>query len=218
MIETGMAEQAKTIIEQAVAAYYGDKIRTYGTEPKGVDWKDAASQHLRFAQLIKLFDSKVGGSVTDYGCGYGEFLLFLRQARIEFEYLGIDVSEEMIAAASQYCRDIPNAAFAYGSSPARVNDYAVASGIFNVRLDFDDQAWLDYIISTLDNMNLHSRRGFAFNCLTKYSDPHLMRRDLYYCDPLLIFDHCKMTYSRNVALLHDYDLYEFTVIVRKPKI
>jgi hypothetical protein len=26
---------------------------------------------------------------------------------------------------------------------------------------------------------------------------------------------CKRRFSRNVALLHDYDLYEFTVLVRK---
>jgi hypothetical protein len=51
--------------------------------------------------------------------------------------------------------------------------------------------------------------------LTSYSDPDRMRSDLYYGDPCLFFDHCKRTYSKQVALLHDYGLYEFTVIVRK---
>jgi len=31
-----------------------------------------------------------------------------------------------------------------------------------------------------------------------------------------LFDYCKRTYSRDVALLHDYGLYEFTILVRKP--
>ena len=42
-----------------------------------------------------------------------------------------------------------------------------------------------------------------------------MRPDLYYADPGLFFDDCKRRFSRNVAILHDYDLYDFTVIVRK---
>ena len=58
------------------------------------------------------------------------------------------------------------------------------------------------------------RRGFAFNALTRYSDADRRRPDLYYADPLELFDRCKRTYSRFVALLHDYPLYEFTIVVR----
>jgi hypothetical protein len=57
--------------------------------------------------------------------------------------------------------------------------------------------------------------GFAFNCLTAYSDAHKMQSYLYYADPCRLFDLCKRRYSRNVALLHDYGLYEFTILVRK---
>jgi hypothetical protein len=42
-----------------------------------------------------------------------------------------------------------------------------------------------------------------------------MRANLYYADPLYLFDHCRVHYSKWVALLHDYGLYEFTVVVRK---
>ncbi len=60
-----------------------------------------------------------------------------------------------------------------------------------------------------------SLQGFAFNALTSYSDPEYMRDDLFYADPSWLFDHCKRTYSSQVALLHDYGLYEFTILVRK---
>lgn len=30
-----------------------------------------------------------------------------------------------------------------------------------------------------------------------------------------LFDLCKRRYSKNVALLHDYGLYEFTILIRK---
>lgn len=53
--------------------------------------------------------------------------------------------------------------------------------------------------------------------LTKYSDADRMaeRPDLFFGDPLFFFDFCKRNFSRNVALLHDYGLYDFTILVRK---
>jgi hypothetical protein len=70
-------------------------------------------------------------------------------------------------------------------------------------------------VETLDMMNISSGAGFSFNCLTSYSDADRMRGDLFYANPLDLFDLCKRRYSRQVALLHDYELYEFTMIVRK---
>jgi len=51
--------------------------------------------------------------------------------------------------------------------------------------------------------------------LTKYSDREYMKEYLYYADPLFIFDYCKRNFSKKVALIHDYELYEFTILVRK---
>jgi len=66
-------------------------------------------------------------------------------------------------------------------------------------------------------MNSLCSKGFSFNMLTGYSDADRMaqRPDLYFGDPLFYFDYCKRNFSRNVALLHDYGLYDFTVLVRK---
>jgi hypothetical protein len=50
--------------------------------------------------------------------------------------------------------------------------------------------------------------------LSLYSDPERRRPDLFYADPLFLFDYCKTRFSKAVALLHDYPLYEFTVLVR----
>ena len=54
-----------------------------------------------------------------------------------------------------------------------------------------------------------------FNALTLYSDVEKRRGDLFYADPLAVFDRCKRQYSRFVTLLHDYPLYEFTIMVRR---
>jgi hypothetical protein len=129
--------------------------------------------------------------------------------------LGVDVSDSMVKAAMQRFIDKPQANFILASEPNKAADFGVASGIFNVRMGRSDDEWLSYLEATLDVLDQTSRIGFAFNCLTSYSDTDKMRDYLYYADPCVLFDLCKRRYSRNVALLHDYDLYEFTILVRK---
>jgi hypothetical protein len=94
-------------------------------------------------------------------------------------------------------------------------DYVISSGIFNVKLALNSDDWINYIINTLHDFDSLSHKGFAFNALTSYSDVEYMRENLYYTDPLFIFDYCKRNFSHSVSLLHDYGLYEFTIIVKK---
>jgi hypothetical protein len=107
----------------------------------------------------------------------------------------------------------PSGEWILGSKLTAEADYSFASGIFNVRLQESEDAWRAHIEQTLDELNNYSRRGFAFNLLTTYVDyrePHL-----HYGDPCSFFDLCKRRYSSKVALLHDYPLYEWTMLVRK---
>jgi trans-aconitate methyltransferase len=196
----------------AVAAYYASKLAEHGSTPRGVDWNGADSQLLRFRQLLRITDDAEGPfSLLDYGCGYAALLDTLRDQSAAVDYTGFDIAREMVAAARERH---PGARFITDDSALRPVDYVVASGIFNVRLDHDPTAWETYIVETLDRMRALSVRGIAFNMLTSYSDPEHMRADLHYADPRDVFDHCKRRLSRKVALLHDYGLYEFTVLVR----
>jgi SAM-dependent methyltransferase len=199
----------------AVSAYYTGKLRAHGATPRGVDWRDAASQLRRFDQLLLLLRDHPEGSVADVGCGYGELLRYMRSKGLRNRYLGVDIAEEMLSAARTAHGDDAKAGFELGTLPGAPADFAVASGIFNLRLGFDTAAWEGYVRAMLDGLDRSGRCGFAFNCLTAYADRELMRDDLFYADPAAYFDLCKRRYSREVALLHDYGLYEFTIIVRK---
>jgi hypothetical protein len=120
----------------------------------------------------------------------------------------------MLQYARRSHEDPPRVVFMDREDELEPTDFTVASGIFNVRLDVLDEEWRAYVETTLEKLAGLSRGGFAFNMLTSYSDADKMRPDLYYGDPGWFFDLCKRHYSRNVALLHDYGLYEFTMIVR----
>lgn len=201
-----------TILD-TIGGYYADRIREHGATPAGVDWNGEASQSLRFGQLLRVADGTDRFTLGEVGCGYGALVDHLDDRVTKF--VGIDLAPEMIAAADERHGALPWAGFAVADHIAEPVDFAVASGIFNVRLDTADAPWLEHIHATLDAMDRSATRGFAFNALTSYSDANRMRDYLYYADPLALFDHCKRRYARNVALLHDYGLYEFTMIVRK---
>jgi len=199
-----------------VASYYAQKLSQYGDTPRGVDWNGEDSQVTRFAQLCKVIDvQKASFSVNDLGCGYGALLDYMQPRYPKFRYLGVDISTEMIKAAERRHAVDHQVRFVTAAEPDEINDYGVASGIFNVCVGQMEAAWFAYLQATLDVLDRTSRYGFAFNCLTSYSDDDKKRSDLYYADPCLLFDLCKRRYSLQVALLHDYGLYEFTILVRK---
>lgn len=197
-----------------VRQYYSDKIEEYGPTPKGVDWNSLESQELRFEQLLRICDPRRPFSINDYGCGYGALVDYMISKRYEFQYCGFDISEQMIAKARELHQGLPQCEFTTDSDATDMADYTVASGLFNVKLHIDGAEWEKYLFSTLERIAGLSKLGFAFNALTKYSDPEHMRPDLYYADPLRLFDYCKRSFSKYVALLHDYPLYEFTMLVR----
>jgi len=199
-----------------VAAYYADKLTKYGNSPRGVDWNGEESQTNCFVQLCKVIDpEKSAFSLIDLDCGYGALLDYLSDRNSSFAYLEVDVSLEMINAAKHRHAAAPHARFINSAEPGEMADYSVASGIFNVRMGRTDSEWFDYLQSILVVLDRTSSLGFAFNCLTSYSDEDKKRDYLYYADPCQLFDLCNRLYSPQVALLHDYGLYEFTILVRK---
>jgi SAM-dependent methyltransferase len=200
-----------------VADYYSSKLASHGDTPRGVDWNGEESQLLRFEQLARVVDPAGPFSLNDVGCGYAALFDYLAPRFPDMKYAGCDISPEMVAAARARHPAEPRAHFAVASEPPAAADYSVASGIFNVRLERSDAEWREYVESTLDSLDRFSRRGFAFNCLTSYSDADKKRDYLYYADPGELFDRCKRRYARDVALLHDYGLYEFTILVRKAR-
>jgi SAM-dependent methyltransferase len=197
-------------------AYFADKLETHGATPEGVGFAPNA-QASRFEQLIKVIDGDEVFSINDYGSGYGALAEFLTTRWSDFIYCGFDISEAMRSHGESLYRDDVRVRFVGDYADLSAADYTVASGVFNLKLDFDSTMWQQHVIEEIERMAAASVKGFAFNMLTSYSDSDRMRDDHYYGDPLFYFDHCKRRYSRKVALLHDYhNGFDFTIIVRLP--
>jgi hypothetical protein len=204
-------------INQELYKFYKDKLTRFDLPSQKVGWKNEEAQIIRFRQFLHLLlpdNSKF--ILNDLGCGMGAFIDFLKEFKPEFYFRGYDIVDEMIS----FCINHFNSAdFSFHlinqSREMKMADYTICSGIFNIKGDLREVDWMPHVVETISDMNTVSRKGFAFNILSSYSDPEFQKPDLYYADPLFYFDYCKKNFSKNVALLHDYGQFDFTIIVKK---
>ncbi len=200
---------------QDVEKFFSDKVNRLGPNPQGADYNSPESQFVRFDQLMKVLPSvETPFSLIDYGCGYGALAEYMLEKGYLFDYQGFDISESMITHAIQKKPVGVNWQYFTRESDLTPADYTIACGVFNIKFAADPEAWQTLILDTLGKIAGLSKKGFSFNMLTSYSDADRMRPDLYYGDSLFFFDYCKRNFSRNVALLHDYNLYDWTILVR----
>lgn len=197
-----------------VRRYYAGRLQEHGATPRGVDWNGAESQALRHAQFLRLLGGSPDASVLDLGCGYGDFLPFLRAQGHRGAFAGWDVVPEMVAAARAAHAGDAAASWHVGSVPEAPADFAIASGVLNVKGERDDGDWAAYAEGVVAVLAAAGRRGFGFNMLSLCSDPPFRRPHLHYADPAAVLRRCLDRYGRHVALLQDYGLWEFTVLVR----
>jgi SAM-dependent methyltransferase len=194
--------------------YYDRFLDEHGPTARGVDWNSPEAQQLRFRELLRVHRDDAPFSINDYGCGYGALVEYLRSHGYSFTYPGYDITPRVLEYGRELFGDLELCTFVEREEDLRPADYTVASGVFSLKLDAEFDDWTDYVLESLHKLRGLSTRAFAFNSLTKYSDPERMLSHLYYADPGFLFDYCKRTFSRDVALLHDYGAYEFTIIVR----
>jgi len=201
-------------ILSAVTRYYSERIKQFGPTAKGVDWRDEASQDLRFEQFGYLWRDERRFSLNDIGCGYGALLDYLRKRRLRVQYCGVDLSADMLAKAKSLHGRSRLVSWHEGfEAPAKL-DYTVASGILNVKGETPVAEWQPYVFEQIEAMAQWSRKGFAFNVLSAHSDRPLWQPHLYYANPGDVADYVGKKISRHLMLVQDYGLYEFTVIVR----
>ncbi|WP_102795712.1 class I SAM-dependent methyltransferase [Bowmanella denitrificans] len=200
-----------------INALYTDNLQKHGLQSKAVGWNTENCQSLRFQQLCKLLEQVSSPfSVLDYGCGYGslaEYIDAIWENRIT-EYQGYDISEKMLEEARQTLTNKPYPISLFNEPQIQSTaDFGFVSGTFNVKFDASEKDWKSFIHDVLAQLNTHSNGGFAFNMLSTYVD--WQEEHLYYSDPCYWFDYCKKHFSKYVSLIHDYPLWEWTLIVKK---
>lgn len=197
-------------LEIDTSRWYAEKVARHGYDHRGLGFRTRSSQEKRFEALLALGDFH-GRPVLDVGCGFGDFLAFLRERGIEPRYTGMDICEPMI----QRCQERfagTNARFCVGDvltwDPEGTPDFVVASGIFGL----DARGARSRIRPTLRRMFEWARLGMAANFLSQRSlEPAEAR---VYMDPS---DALEMAFALTpaVRLDHSYLPNDFTIHLDK---
>lgn len=196
---------------QKISSRYENRYREHGYDPRTLDW-DKGKQILRFSILTSQYDFH-GKEVLDIGCGFGDLNLVLSAAvGNEYRYLGIDVTQSLLSEAESR----------YGNDRIRFNrgdflaldipesDYAIASGIFNLKLqESDNYLFIEQVMQKAFRL---CRAGLAFDFLSDKVD--FRKENTFHASPERIL---AMAYSlsRNVVLLNNYMPFEFSLFIFK---
>lgn len=212
--EGAVRPSALELLRSSVEAYYTRKVRTFAATPLGVDWPSTPSLELRLVQLLKVCDFPPPFSLNDLGCGYAAALDLIerRWPANRIDYLGIDLSADMIAHARRRWHQRPGSDFVVGHECGRVADYSIASGVFNVRLDHTAQLWAAHIRAMLMDLHRSSHRGFAVNFMLPAAASHAP--ELYGSQPGPWVAYCETELGRSVEVVQDYGMDEYSLLVR----
>jgi SAM-dependent methyltransferase len=192
--------------------YYQRLYAAHGYSPRSLGW-DKGKQFLRFHQLTSSW-RLAGASILDVGCGFGDFVEYLRRREIhEYAYTGIDLVGEFIAEGRRRFAS-PRATFLQTSledfAPPSTFDYVIASGFFGLKLEGVDG--YDLIRRSLGRMFGLAGTALAADFISNRVD--YAHEHNFNSAPATILE---MAYglSRRVMLRNDYFPFEFCVIIGK---
>ena len=193
-----------------VEKFIDNRVVEYGRAIQSSGWSSDESQYLRFDYLCRDFDLN-GKSILDVGCGKGDLVTYLRGKGVSFsQYTGIDIARTMITHCNNSIKS-ERTSFLQGTvfdTPIENVDVALLSGTLSYRYNnavADAKATLEILFSKCTF-------GVAINFLSKKVDYELDKNQHY--DPSMVLGWA-LNLSNNVALYHDYPLYEFTIVVKK---
>lgn len=194
--------------------HYEQCLAVHGPTARGMDWPNETDLDRRFEVMLGIVrDDPEPCSILDLGCGAGLLFDFIRKEHVEkrYSYYGIDLSEKMIAAASERCgshhveyRDILIDPFSDQSF-----DYVIMNGVLTERCGLGYDEMCEYSREIVRAAFGMARHGVAFNVMSSHVD--WQREDLFHW-PLdeavgFLVKEC----SRNIVVRMDYGLYEYTI-------
>jgi SAM-dependent methyltransferase len=200
-------------------AYYQNLLTQHGDSPLSVQHISTDSQFKRF-EILNAID-KNAHSIIDIGCGLGDMYKYLMNNQYKGRYLGLDFLADFIDLANNKYAHHKNQDVGFQVCDLNQDDipkgydYILLSGVFNNKMENNEE----FMLTTLKKMFASANKGIAFNAMSTYVD--YQDDELYYSDPLVIFDFCKRNLSHAVTLKHDYLVktdsipYEYTIYVYK---
>jgi SAM-dependent methyltransferase len=199
---------------RGVVEHYERQLARFGPTARGMDWKDEASQRLRFQVLCGVCDLD-GLDVHEVGAGAGHLLDLLRERGSAAAYSGSDLSPAMLEAARRRHPGVEFERKDLLEDDIGRHDVVLCSGLFHVKLEHSDAEWWSLVRRGVERMYAACRVAIAFNLMSDQVD--FRAPSLYYASPGEVLEFCRRQLSRRVTLRHDYPLHEFSVYVYRER-
>ena len=177
------------ILELTINAYK-KQITKHGFSSKGVFWQNNQTQNARFDALLKgIVKSDINGniSITDYGCGYGEFYNYIKNKPFmsSSSFIGYDIVDKFILEAK---KNFPEVKWICSDEISLETDYIFISGTLNMSFNYSIDEWEYFLQKQLEICFKYTNKVLAFNLL--YSSKRKIENGLYYTEIHKIFDFC----------------------------
>ena len=193
-----------------IKEFFTRHVKKFGDSPQSLGWESEYTQKIRFMVLsgIAPLDGK---RILDVGCGKGDLYGFFKEAGIPVEYVGVDMTLELVKLgrslypdAQIMCRD-----FLADEYYPEI-DYALASGVANVRTP-NNQEYIEAVIKKMFSL---AKMGTAVNMISLYLPRDKQDSGIYCYSPEKMFA-LAMKLTPQVILRHDYLPNDFTLYLYK---
>lgn len=184
--------------------FYNSHMLRFGTrDARGLGWRDAVSQQVRFQVLADVADL-TDASILDEGCGFGDLYPYLQARFANIIYSGVDINPAAIVVARERYPEVTFTSCDFSHYEGGRVDYVLSSGALTFRIEDCDYIYRSHI----RKMFQLCTKGVAFNVLDRNG---IRETDEYLgYDPDELSAFCR-TLTPNVQLRHDYSTEDFTV-------
>lgn len=192
---------------------YSRRYQNYGYDARTLGWGSREQQHYRFAQTLTGTMEFAQRSVIDIGCGFGDYLAFLRNAHQDISsYEGWDVNQDLVTEATKRHAGDNGARFSVRNimDPSISKDtlhpvanIGVMLGVLNFNLNgkADNYSYSELAIRRAWAL---TDKGLVVDFLSSHRDPkYPAESGVFYHDPERMLSFA-LTLSPRVTLKHNY--------------
>ena len=188
---------------------YQKSLAKHGESPKALQWNSYLSAALRYREIVADIDI-TGHSVLDAGCGMGDLLPYLLAKTIDFSYLGVDITPELIEIARKRYDGFGFAvADPFSTDFTDTFDIIISSGVMNSNIP----GWMQKRQAMITKLFNQSKVALAFN-MAGGKEVIENTNKIAYANSAEILEFCK-TLSDKVSLRDGYHSKDFTITMVK---
>lgn len=204
--------------QNKIAEVYDRKFNELGPVPEASLWYSGNRQALRFRVITEQFlkyNSEELLRIGDIGCGYGAYFTFLSSLypnKFKY-YYGFDISSNVI----NYCQEkylSERASFFLSSKPHIPMDFTVMSGTYNFFPSSSFPDWLDYFLTSLNEIWSKTEIAMGFN-LQIAAQRKITNQGIVYFSDDEIIGYCEKYFGVTTVIYNKNLPSDGTFLIRK---